>query len=245
MSLSVTESGSGPPLLLVHAGGVDRRMWGPLTERLADTFTVIAPDLRGHGRTPAAAGLFRHADDLLAVLDERGIERAAVVAAAFGGGIALGLAARAPGRVTSLALLAGPLFDHPMGDAIEAFWEQEETRLGHADIEGAVELGIEFWVREPAVADLVRSMTRDAFLAQLPGAGEAGDEPAPLAEVRCPVLAVSGGRDQPVFAEMADRICAEAPDARRAEVPDAGHLIALERPEETAALLLGFLAENR
>lgn len=243
MTLKVRTRGSGPAVLLVHAGGLDGRMWGPLMELLEDRFTLIAPDLRGHGHTPPAHHAFSHAEDLLALLDAEGIEQAVVVGASFGGGIALELATLAPERVRALALFAATLVDHEdFGEELPAFWAAEEHLLTHADIEGAVLLGIETWVKEPAVADLVASMTRDAFLAQLGADDAARDMPVDLPSITAPTLAVSGGLDFPVFAAMADRIAREVPDAQRAEVADAGHLIALERPDQAAALLSELLA---
>jgi 3-oxoadipate enol-lactonase len=60
-----------------------------------------------------------------------------------------------------------------------------------------------------------------------------------------PTLAISGGLDFPDFARMADRVAAEVPGAERASIDDAGHLIALERPDATAELLLPWLQRVR
>jgi len=241
MTLHVTQRGSGPAILLVHAGGLDSRMWGPLTDLLQDRFTLIAPDLRGHGRTPPAREPYSSAEDLVASLDELAVEQAVVVGASYGGGVALELATLAPDRVTALGLFAATLFDHDFGNQLPAFWAQEEAMLEHADIEGAVELGVRTWVKEPAVADLVRSMSRDALLAQLGAEEDEREMPIDFATIAAPTLAVSGGLDFAAFAGMADRIVREVPKAQRAEVPDAGHLIALERPEAAAELLAGLL----
>jgi pimeloyl-ACP methyl ester carboxylesterase len=74
------------------------------------------------------------------------------------------------------------------------------------------------------------------------GAGDIPELPIDLAGIRVPTLAVSGGLDFPDFAAMADRIAASVPGARRAEVPDAGHLIALERPQAAADLVRSALS---
>ncbi|MGZ4276529.1 MAG: alpha/beta fold hydrolase, partial [Solirubrobacteraceae bacterium] len=93
------------------------------------------------------------------------------------------------------------------------------------------------WVREPAVAALVADMARAGYAREAEEEGERVELPLALAGIRAPTLAVSRGMDFPDVAEMADRIAATVPGARRAEVPDAGHLIALERPRAAAALL--------
>ncbi len=214
---------SAEPLLLLHAGGLDNRMWQPLRDALGDGYDVVAPDL---GDAPV--------DEALALLDARGIGRATVVGASFGGNIALQLVTRAPERVAGLVLFAATLFDHEFAAELRQYWDAEEAMIEAGDVESAVALGVRTWVREPAIAEFVAAMSRDGF-------GRPEDEtaelPIDLAGIRAPTLAVSGGLDFADFAAMADRIVATVPGARRAEVPDAGHLIALERPQAAAGLV--------
>jgi 3-oxoadipate enol-lactonase len=233
--------GKGPPVVLVHAGGFDGRMWGPLVERLEDRFTLVMPELRGHGRTPLPPEDYADAEDLIALLDELGIERAAFVAASFGGSVTAELVTAAPARVSALALLAGTLDLGEWSAEIEAFRTDEDALVEAGDIDGAVALGVRTWVRDPAIADLVVDMTRTAFEHQVGAEVQARELPVDLGAVAVPTLAVSGGRDLPDFARIADHVLAEVPGAQRAEVPDAGHLIALERPDATAELLGPFL----
>ena len=84
-----------PHVVFIHAGGVDGRMWHPLAERL-DGMRLHMPDLRGHGSTPLPPGEYAHADDLLRMLDDLRIKRATLVAASFGGWVALQLGMRIP-----------------------------------------------------------------------------------------------------------------------------------------------------
>jgi 3-oxoadipate enol-lactonase len=87
----------------------------------------------------------------------------------------------------------------------------------------------------------VREMTRRGFELQVGVEAPERDMPIELGSITAPTLAISGGLDLLDFARIADRIAAEVPGAQRAEVPDAGHLIALDRPDATAALLVPFL----
>jgi pimeloyl-ACP methyl ester carboxylesterase len=91
------------------------------------------------------------------------------------------------------------------------------------------------------VADLVAEMSRRSFEHQLGVEAQAREDPVDLGSIAVPTLAVSGGLDFPDFARFADEIAATVPDAERAEVPDAGHLIALERPDAAAAILAPWL----
>ena len=116
---------------------------------------------------------------------------------------------------------------------------EEEDRLVEAgDIDGAVELGLRAWNTPAELRDLVAEMTRDAFKAQLGVEAEQQELPVDLGTIAVPTLVVSGGRDpMPDFAQIADHYAATIDGAERAVIEDAGHLIALERPDESAELL--------
>ena len=234
--------GEGPPVVLVHAGGMDSRMWAPLADRLEDRFTLVMPDQRGSGRTPLPPGPVAFVDDLLELLDELGLERAAFVGASMGGWTTMELVTAAPQRVSAIALLAGTLDLGDWSEEIEAFRSEEDALVAAGDIEGAVALGVRTWVRDSAIAPLVEEMTRASFAHQAGVEAEIPELPVDLEAVKVPLLAVSGGLDLPDFARIADHVAATVPGAERAEVADAGHLIALERPDAAAELLAPFLA---
>jgi 3-oxoadipate enol-lactonase len=234
--------GQGPPVLLLHAGGLDGRMWAPLADRLDGRFTLVIPDQRGHGRTPMPPEPFAPAEDTVALLDELGIDYAAVVGNSFGGRVALQLATAAPERVSALALLASSLPEFERSPALRAFGDEEDALWEAGDIDGVVALNLRTWLREPAHAELFADMVRTACELQRDVAEDTERAlTVDLGAIAAPTLAVSGGLDFPDFAAIADRIAAEVPGAERAEVPDAGHLIALERPDEAAKLLGGWL----
>jgi pimeloyl-ACP methyl ester carboxylesterase len=228
-------------VLFLHAGGMDGRMWRPLAKRLEDRYWVIVPDLRGHGTTPLPPEEFSNVDDVLAVLDDLEVDRVAVVGASFGGYVALQLATAAPERVKGLVLMASPLDIDDWSAEMEEFRARENELVEAGDIDGAVALNVRTWVREPEVEDLVAEMTRRAFELQVGVEVHMREQPVDLSAITAPTLAISGGRDFPDFARIADLIAAEVPGAQRAEVPDAGHLIALERPDAAAELLVPFL----
>jgi 3-oxoadipate enol-lactonase len=233
-----------PRVVFVHAGGVDGRMWRPLGERL-DGMRLLMPDLRGHGGTPLPPGEFAHADDLVRMLDELSVRRATFVGASYGGWVALQLATKAPERVKALALLASTNRDRPdeeWSPQIRAFWEQEDKLIEAGNIEGAVALGLRTWRPRPAVKNLVAEMTRDAFELQQGVEAQERELPVDLGAIAAPTLVVSGGRDpMPDFAQIADDFAASIDGAERAVIKNAGHLIALERPDETAELLAPWL----
>jgi 3-oxoadipate enol-lactonase len=242
--MKLWRSRRAPHVVFVHAGGVDGRMWHPAAERI-DGLRLHIPDLRGHGGTPLPPGEFSHAEDLLRVLDDLRIKRATLVGASFGGWVALQLATKAPERIDGVALLASTNLDRDEAEwspEIVAFREKEQALLGADDIDGAVALGLRVWKPRPGVRDLVAEMTRDAFVLQQGVEAQERRLPVDLGAIAVPTLIVSGGKDpMPDFGVIADQLAAEIDGAVRADIKDAGHLIALERPEATAELLSPWL----
>jgi len=108
-SLAYEDRGGGPAVVLVHGHPFDRSMWEPQHEPLGRSFRVITPDLRGYGQSPATPGtvtMRQLASDVEALLDELGIDSAAVVGLSMGGLVAMELAIANPGRWWALGLVA-------------------------------------------------------------------------------------------------------------------------------------------
>jgi pimeloyl-ACP methyl ester carboxylesterase len=225
-------------------------MWAPVLSLLASAHRVVAPDLRGFGETPQPGEAYADADDVRHLLDVLGIERAAVVGASFGGRVALELATRHPDRVTSLVLLCPAYRGLEVTDPVVlAFGERENELLEDGDVAGAVALNVDLWSGPEAttqVRDDIARMQRRAFEVQL-----AADEqdPPPRAErvevdpvaVAVPALVVAGAHDVAHHRDIATLLAREVPGAELVELAWAGHLPSLERPDETAALLLARL----
>src|SRR3954452_9379451 len=120
---------SGPPVILIHALGLDWRMWEPVMPARAQGHRVYAYDIRGHGAAAGAPGGYVMqdvAEDLAAVMDVVGVQAAHVVGLSYGGGIAQTFATRWPERLASLSLLATT--DHP--------FETFEARARSAEKDG-------------------------------------------------------------------------------------------------------------
>lgn len=235
--------GDGEPLLLIHAGVCDRRMWEPQWRALTERFTAIRCDLRGFGETPLPAEPFNPADDVVALLDQLGLERVSVIAASFGGRVALELAATWPQRVEQLVLLCGEWEDVERDPELESFGEEEDRLLSEGDIDGATELNVQTWVGPEAsdeVRSLVRTMQRHAFEVQLAAGDDAEFKPREVdpAAIEASTLLVSGGRDFAHFREVAAELEARIPEAERVELDWAQHLPSLERPRRVTRLLL-------
>jgi 3-oxoadipate enol-lactonase len=222
-------------IVLVHAGVCDARMWDGF-----DLPGAIRHELRGFGQTPLPpSGEFSHADDLIDALKG---EPAALVGASYGGWVCLQVAAAQPELVTDLVLLDAPFPDHNWSQEILDFSNEEEALLEQGDFRGAAILNADFWLESDEPRARVIEMQERAFELEAESEAE-GVEPETidLHAIRARTLVAVGELDKPDFHEIAARLEREIADAKRATIPGAGHLPALERPMETAALVREFL----
>jgi pimeloyl-ACP methyl ester carboxylesterase len=238
-------------VLLLHSGVADHRMWEAQVAALQDAYRVLAPDLRGFGEHPHEPGPFSHAADVLALLDDAGVERAALVGSSFGGRVALEAATAVPDRFSALVLLCTAYRGLPPTPDVEAFGAEEDRLLEAGDLPAAVELNVRTWLGPEAsqgARDLVRQMQTRAF--ELDRTAEAlSPPPEPQGtdvdpkRLTMPALVVRGGHDLQWFQQIADHLARELPAAELVTLDWAGHLPSLERPEEVSRLLVDFLSE--
>jgi pimeloyl-ACP methyl ester carboxylesterase len=245
------EAGSGPAVVLLHAGIADRTMWSEHLEYLADAgYRAVAVDLPGFGEAPVTAGEQAPWVDVLETMDELSIERAALVGNSFGGAVALRVALVAPDRVSALALISAPAPDLEPSPELEAAWAAEEAALERGDIEAAVEAVVNAWTLPDAsqeLRDRVAAMQRRAFALQAdaPPATEAPDpveqRPEALTLLSVSTLVAAGELDKRDFRQGAEVMARTLPRARHAVIEGAGHLAPLETPEAFRELVMALL----
>ncbi len=223
---------------MVHSGVCDARMWDGF-----DLPGAVRHELAGFGETPLSpAGEFSHARDLAGALSEP----AALVGASFGGQVCLEVASRYPGLVSELVLLDAPLPDHDWSEEVLDFARREEELLEEGELHAAAVLNADFWLEDPSHRDRVIEMQERAFRLQSESeAAEVETESIDLGSVQARTLVVVGELDKRDFHAIAERLARELRGAERAEIPGAGHLPALERPDETSRLIREFLQERR
>jgi pimeloyl-ACP methyl ester carboxylesterase len=250
--LSYVLDGAGPPLVLVHAGVADHRMWDAVVPALTEQHTVIRYDLRGFGESAPPTGPFSEADDLRRLLDHLGHERVRLVGASWGGRVAVDFALTHPDRVHSLALLAPPWPGYDWSADMVAYDEAETAALDAHDLDAAVQVNLDMWLRGPArgwddvapgLADQLRGPVRTSLVNQdIVGKHSQGPGDGDLAAISVPTLVGIGKLDVPDFQDIARRYAAEIPDTTLVEFSAAAHLIALDAPTELTAALGPFLA---
>lgn len=248
-------AGEGPAVALLHSTVCDSRMWDAEFAALADRYRVLRYDFRGFGRSPLPPEAWSSIDDLRGLLDEAGMERAALVGLSAGASLALDFALAERERVRGLVLAAPGIGGLEWSEEVQRFGAEEDALLEAGDLDGAVELNLRLWVDGPrrgrdAVDPMVRAkvgeMQRLAFEVQLasePGEHRRLEPPAVerLEEVAVPTLVVVGDADVADVLERAELLASRIPGARKVVLPDVAHMINLERPDEFLALVLDFL----
>lgn len=253
------QAGSGPAVVLIHAGICDRRMFDAELAALAESHRVVRFDQRGIGAFERDASVgnvpFRYHDDLLAVLDALGIRSASLVGCSFGGSVALDLALTAPDRVDRLVLVGSRPGGAEPAEDLEAdrLAAQVDAAFDAGDFARANALEVGQWVNgprrdpttvDPAIRDFVARMNLPSLASGWSGVGaEPLDPPAVgrLRDVRAPTLIVVGDHDARGELDSADEMGAHIPNARVVHFPDCAHLPSLERPDRFIGLLREFL----
>jgi pimeloyl-ACP methyl ester carboxylesterase len=236
-------AGAGEPVVLLHEGITDRRIWDDVVPLLTDAYDVIAYDQRGYGRSTPWSGPYSPVEDLRSLLDALGLDRVALVGASRGGRISVDFALTYPGRVRALALVVAGLGGHPLEIGTEDQDRRWEEASARGDLQGMADIDLEVWA--PLGADeRIRQMVYDNAEASNADDPEVGAEPPAagrLGELAVPTLVVTADRDEPAINQVGDVLERGIAGARREWLADADHVAPLRKPRELADLLRGFL----
>jgi 3-oxoadipate enol-lactonase len=240
-----------PALVFTNSLGTDLRVWDPLLPELAWRGRRLRFDQRGHGLSDCPPGPYtidNLADDLEALLDERGIGRTVLVGLSVGGMIAQAFAARRPERVAALVLCDTA---HRIGSA--EMWQTRIDALQAGGIESLAEPILERWFSarfrtgRPAELALWRNMlTRtplQGYVATCAAIRDA-DLTEGAARLVMPTLCLVGSEDGATPPALVRELAALLPAAHFAEIPGAGHLPSVEAPAAMGRLIADFLKEH-
>jgi 3-oxoadipate enol-lactonase len=240
--------GDGPPLVLLHPGVGDSRIWDPVLAPLTARYRVIRYDARGFGQSPAPAVKFSLLRDLAAVLGHYGVARAALAGCSQGGGSALGLAVEQPERVPALVLLCPgiPGFPYPEEDEDEDEELEAEYERAHAtgDVDALAGVMQQIWGAAgatPAVTEQLRSAARASLSA---GDLELEDPPVfgRLDQITVPAALMVGDADYPPLVESNRQAATRIAGCEFLLVPGMDHLPPLREPELVLGLITRTLA---
>jgi 3-oxoadipate enol-lactonase len=237
-----------PVLLLGGSLGTTTAMWDTQAP-LADRLRTIRYDHRGHGRSPAPPGPYEIADlgrDVLALMDDLGLERASHGGVSLGGMVGMWLAANAPERVERLILICTSAHMPPAS----AWADRAATVRRAGGTEPIADAVVDRWLTPgyAAAHPEVREQLRDMLLGA-PAEGYAAccdaiermDLRPLLGRIEAPTLVISGADDEAAPPEHQQRIAQAVPRARHEVVAPAAHIATVERSDEVNTLMLEHL----
>ncbi|MEV0702124.1 alpha/beta hydrolase [Saccharopolyspora sp. NPDC050389] len=240
--------GSGPPLVLLHAGYLGVQMWDEQLELAAD-HRLIRYEARSHGRSSTAMADCRAEDDLLAVLDHFEVGTASLMGNSMGGATALTFALQHPERVDRMVLFGPGIPPVEFHDPFiqDGYREQEAARLA-MDIDRYVEaflrIGVDGPHRRPDEVDQqIRRRCRDMAMTTVGNHHTATghllerDVASRLEEIAAPTLLIVGGLEAADLHRMARDGAQRMPNAELVEMAGCGHMASMENPQEANELI--------
>ncbi|HEX8218849.1 MAG TPA: alpha/beta hydrolase [Chloroflexia bacterium] len=250
-------AGQGHPLLLIHAGIADHRMWDDQWELYSSRYRVIRYDTRGFGSTPILDRDYSNRQDIHDLLSHLGVDKTYIVGVSRGGQIATDFTLEHPEMVDGLVLVGagiGGLTDGPEPTPEEAqAFEEGEAAESKEDWEGLAEIDVRVWVDgfgrpggrgDEHVREKVRQMCLENYRRPY-GSGQPVvlDPPAAgrLGEIKVPTLVMVGEYDVSEAQANADALAARIPGARKVVIAGTAHVPNMERPDEFDRLVLDFL----
>jgi 2-hydroxy-6-oxonona-2,4-dienedioate hydrolase len=253
--LSYEVDGSGDPLVMVHAGVADRRMWDDQWSVLAERYTVVRYDLRGFGQSASVEGAFSHHEDLYGLLEFLGITGAVLIGCSRGGATCIDMTLEHPDRTRALILVGAGVGGIQLSAEPPKQWQEVASSFEAGDLQRTSELEVQIWVDgprrtpdqvDPQIRSLVREMNLIALQNEKLGLGseQALDPPAfsRLDELRIPTLVIVGDEDQPAVVQTADLLEQRIAGARKEVMHGTAHLPNMEQPEHFNRLVLDFLS---
>jgi len=259
--LAWESAGEGPDVVFLHPGLWDGRVWDEQFGVFSRTHRVLRLDFRGYGRSslPEPGRPYSHVEDVAAVMDEAGVEGAALIGNSMGGQVAVDFALTHPARVSALVLATPALSGFEGTQDEEASWEaafadaerQIEEAVTAGDLERAQDLRLR-WLWAPLGTDdpagsRIREIAFDNLQElTMDESGEIPiDPPAAerLGEIGCPTLVLPADHDPPWHERMCLLLADGIRGARLVRIPETDHVIPLRRPREFNRVVLEFLRE--
>ena len=252
-SLYYETLGKGAPIILIHGGFGDRRMWDPQFETLSQAFRVVRYDHRGFGKSSAPAHAYSPVADLVKLMDHLELKRANLVGNSMGGTLALDFALLQPDRTGAVVVIASAAGGYPtpeedMKNIDQLLRTAREKRTGAA---------VPLWLQHPMVSvamshatagPLVRTMVEDnqkMFVADH-WPQEQMSPPAfeRMAGLNANVLFIVGDRDIASVRAGAEASAARIKKSKVVTIKDADHLPHMEKPAEINKLLVEYISLN-
>ena len=243
INLAYARYGKGTPLVLLHGYPLDHHLWDDVVPLLKDSFDLVIPDLRGFGESTTVNSPYTMEDiasDIAGLLDQLGIQKAAVAGHSMGGYVALAFARLYPARMHGLGLVSSQLLADPP-DRKEARYKTAAEVI-EKGIGGVVEAMTSKFTSDPQLQAVARrameAQQPAAYIGALKAMAERVDSTSLLSSIKYPVVVIHGDADMLIPIERAREIKAAYPKTHLVELKGAGHISMLEAPNETAQGLM-------
>jgi pimeloyl-ACP methyl ester carboxylesterase len=249
--------GQGPPLVLIHGGGLDHRMWDDQFEAFARHFRVIRYDAQGHGLSRNRTAVFAAHDDLYRLLRTLKVDKAHVLGLSLGGRIAVDFALAHPEMIRALLPVSPGLSGYQFtSQGMLQNMQRLSEALRAGKIDDAVECMQRSWTDGPArTPDQVDSVVRERVRVMLRGGLDPGksrgegkflDPPAlgRLNEINAPTLIILGALDVGDILTIGDHLEDGIDGAEKIVLPGAAHMVNMERPAQFNRIVLEFLKDK-
>ena len=245
INIAYARRGQGAPLVLIHGYPLDHSIWDPLAPFLEHNFDLIIPDLRGFGASEAMQAdlsIVDYASDIAGLLTHLGIRKAYIAGHSMGGYVALAFAREYEERVSGLAMVSSQMAaDTP---------ERKEGRIATAKqvLQTGAGPVAESMAPKLSAQPEWQGFARGLILRQPPAGIAAAlyamagrpDSSEMLAAFPFPVVIVHGDADELIPVQKGREMKAALPAAHFVELPGAGHLPMMEKPEQVAQALKFF-----
>lgn len=246
------EQGKGTPLILIHGGLLDRRMWDNQFDEFARHFRVIRYDARTHGLSESQPDTFSHHEDLNLLMNKLGIPKAVIMGLSMGGYIAIDFAIAHPEKVIALIPVSAGLTGYDFKD--KEIIENQANAMKANSIEEAVEYIQRSWTDGPrrtpqqidaAVRNKAKLMYTENLKNLKPGIREVRLNPPAigrLTEIKSPTLTIVGDLDMPDIIEITDMVVKNVTGAKKITIKGTAHLVNMEKPKEFNEVVINFIS---
>lgn len=253
-------NGQGHPLVLIHAGFLDCRMWDREFELYAENYRVVRYDVRGFGKSSRPTEKFSDSKDLYTLLTHLSIPKTYLLGVSNGGRISLDFTVEHPEMVDGLILVGTGVRGYEVsGPEEEKSWDEFDAKMKPEEeakeraikenrLEDVVRMDVDTWAaaQKPEQRQRIFEIAMDNAHTQSEPPGKLQVSPQPpafkrLSEIKMPTLFIVGDRDVSVMELMTRRLNSLMPGSKMVLLQGADHIANMSKPEEFSRTVLEFL----
>ncbi len=250
-------NGMGHPIVLIHAGFLDRRMWDEQFQLFSKQYKVVRYDVRGFGKSTKAETKYSDFQDLHDLLQHLKLDKVYIIGVSNGGRIAIDFTTRYPNQVDGLVLVgsgvSGRKTSGPEEDRVwKEFSEQmapQEVMIKEGKLKEAAEMDVNVWgaAQNPESRKKLMTMALENAHVQVDNPWQHQVNPVPpgyerLSTIKVSTIVMIGERDVKGMHFIADDLHSKIPGSKKIVVPGADHIVNMSQPKEFNRTVLEFFS---